>query len=122
MFLVSLARIIVYSMAPDGIPHAPSTSPTPTMTPLTSGMSTPRSQPGASVGDYLASHLGKVPLLGLKTYVGGSRALDSLVKLIASTESFFHPSNSGSWTADVCVLFIAPPISLVETVLVWCET
>ncbi|KAL4243149.1 BLM10 family protein [Abortiporus biennis] len=31
-------------------------------------------------------------------YLAGSRALDSLDKLITSTESFFHPSNSGPWT------------------------
>ena len=36
-----------------------------------------------------------------KTYLAGCRALDSLAKLIASTESFFHPTNSGSWTSDV---------------------
>jgi len=34
-------------------------------------------------------------------YLGGSKALDSLARMIASTESFFHPSNSGLWTADV---------------------
>ena len=37
----------------------------------------------------------------MKTYLAGSRALDSLAKLIATVESFFHPSNSGAWTADV---------------------
>ncbi|KAF9452549.1 hypothetical protein P691DRAFT_696832 [Macrolepiota fuliginosa MF-IS2] len=31
-------------------------------------------------------------------YIAGSRALDSLDKLITCTESFFHPSNSGPWT------------------------
>lgn len=36
-------------------------------------------------------------------YVGGSRSLDSLDKLITSTESFFHPSNSGHWTVNVGV-------------------
>lgn len=34
-----------------------------------------------------------------KGYVAGSKALDSLDRLITSTESFFHPSNSGPWTA-----------------------
>lgn len=33
-----------------------------------------------------------------KGYKAGSRALDSLDRLITSTESFFHPSNSGPWT------------------------
>ncbi|KAI0274846.1 hypothetical protein BC834DRAFT_814888 [Gloeopeniophorella convolvens] len=98
--IVSLARIIVYSMAPDGLPAAPSSAPTPLGTPFASGMNTPRHQ-GGSVGDYLTASLGKVPFLSLKSYIGGSKALDSLVKLIASTESFFHPSNSGAWTADL---------------------
>ena len=88
-------------MAPDGLPTAPSSAPTPLGTPFASGMNTPRNQ-GGSVGDYLTAPLAKIPFLSLKGYVGGSKALDSLVKLIASTESFFHPSNSGAWTADVC--------------------
>lgn len=33
-----------------------------------------------------------------KGYFAGSKALDSLDRLITSTESFFHPSNSGPWT------------------------
>lgn len=110
--LVSLARIIVYSMAPDGRPVAPSNAPTPMGTPMSSGFNTPgMSTPGfmtpraagsGSVGDYLTAHLHKMaPLLSSHSYVGGSKALDSLVKLIASTESFFHPSNSGAWTSDV---------------------
>lgn len=36
-----------------------------------------------------------------KGYIAGSRALDSLDRLITSTESFFHPSNSGPWTNTV---------------------
>ncbi|THH19718.1 hypothetical protein EW146_g1513 [Bondarzewia mesenterica] len=104
--IISLARIIVYSMAPDALPHAPSSAPTPFMTPLASGMNTPgvgtpRPSMNGNVGDYLCAHLGKMSLPSLKTYVGGSKALDSLIKLIASTESFFHPSNSGAWTADL---------------------
>ncbi|KAI9438389.1 hypothetical protein F5148DRAFT_883735 [Russula earlei] len=98
--IASLARIIVYSMAPDGLPTSPSSAPTPLGTPFASGMNTPRHQ-SSSVGDYLAAPLGKLPFLSLKSYVGGSKALDSLVKLIASTESFFHPSNSGAWTVDL---------------------
>ncbi|KAI0034951.1 hypothetical protein K488DRAFT_76958 [Vararia minispora EC-137] len=104
--IISLARLIVYSMAPDSLPSAPSTNPTPFVaTPLASGTSTPRLMnslgSAGSVGDYLTATLGKAPFAGLKTYTGGSKALDSLVKLIASTESFFHPSNSGAWTSDL---------------------
>lgn len=36
-----------------------------------------------------------------KGYMAGSKALDSLDRLITSTESFFHPSNSGPWTLAV---------------------
>ena len=90
-------------MTPDGLPTAPSSAPTPLGTPLASGTNTPRHQ-GGSIGDYLTAPLGKISFTSLKSYVGGSKALDSLVKLIASTESFFHPSNSGAWTADVCLL------------------
>ena len=89
-------------MTTDGLPTAPSSAPTPLGTPLASGMNTPRHQ-GGSVGDYITAPLGKISSMSLKSYVGGSKALDSLVKLIASTESFFHPSNSGAWTADVCL-------------------
>ncbi|KIK95621.1 hypothetical protein PAXRUDRAFT_826811 [Paxillus rubicundulus Ve08.2h10] len=31
-------------------------------------------------------------------YLAGSKAMDTLDRLITSTESFFHPSNSGPWT------------------------
>lgn len=37
----------------------------------------------------------------LPSYLAGSRALDSLDKIITSTESYFHPSNSGPWTNNV---------------------
>ena len=36
-----------------------------------------------------------------KSYTAGSKALDSLVKFIASCENFFHPNNSGYWTTSV---------------------
>jgi proteasome activator subunit 4 len=92
----SLAKIIVYSMTQDGIPAPVSTAGSPLFTPLPSGISTPvfMATPAA---DYLSAPLS----LGHQTYIGGSRALDSLARLIASTESFFHPSNSGAWTNDL---------------------
>ena len=61
-------------------------------------------EPNGNLGDYLSSPIGKKGRMR-KTYLAGSRALDSLARLIVSTESFFHPSNSGTWTADVCFMF-----------------
>ncbi|PSR73164.1 hypothetical protein PHLCEN_2v10976 [Hermanssonia centrifuga] len=103
----SLARIIVYSMSPDGIPTPASTAPTPFFTPTASGASTPLPHPHSNAGlagalaDYLSAPLGKASHLKSKTYLGGSKALDSLSKFIASTEGFFHPTNSGNWTNDL---------------------
>ena len=34
-------------------------------------------------------------------YLAGSKAMESLDKFITSTESFFHPSNSGLWSLSV---------------------
>ncbi|KAI0651592.1 hypothetical protein C8Q79DRAFT_934115 [Trametes meyenii] len=99
--IASLARIIVYSMAPDGLPAPSSNAPTPLFTPLTSGASTPLPHQNGGLGDYLSSPLGKGGRLKAKTYLAGCKALDSLARLIASTESFFHPTNSGSWTSDL---------------------
>lgn len=108
----SLARIIVYSMAPDSLPTPGSNVPTPALTPFQSGMNTPiphETRKGA-IGDYLSAPLGKGVHGKMKTYLAGSRALDSLAKLIATVESFFHPSNSGAWTADVSV-FLSDNVS-----------
>jgi proteasome activator subunit 4 len=97
--LASLARIIVYSMAPDATPLPLSNAPTPMFSPLPSGVNTPQINDG-KLGDFLAAPLGHQESTA---YLAGCRALDSLARMIASTESFFHPSNSGSWTADVCI-------------------
>ncbi|RXW16590.1 hypothetical protein EST38_g9267 [Candolleomyces aberdarensis] len=97
----SLARIIVYSMASDGPMVPPSNMPTPMFSPLPSAASTPHIQ-DTSLKDYLSAPLAgpRKPILP-HAYLGGSKALDSLARMIASTEQFFHPSNSGSWTADL---------------------
>lgn len=98
--IASLARIIVYSMAQDGVPTPASNAPTPSYTPMTSGVNTPQ-VPNGSVGDYLTVPLQHWNPSKGRTYLAGSKALDSLARLVASTEHFFHPTNSGSWTADV---------------------
>lgn len=69
------AKILVYSMSADG-PVRQDTAPT------------PRSMEGRFETEQTG-------------FIAGSKALDSLDKLITSTESFFHPSNSGPWTAHV---------------------
>lgn len=64
----SLAQAFVYSMAEDG--------------PRLSDVPSSGSQSNGADSGFTA----------------GSKALDSLARLIRSTESFFHPSNSGIWT------------------------
>lgn len=72
-------------------------------TPFTTGIVTP--QPGVGkLGDYFSAPLGPKRIKE-KKYLGGSKALDSLSKLIISCESFFHPTNSGKWTNDVRLSF-----------------
>jgi len=103
--LVYLAKIIVYYMAPDGIPVSVSNAQMPMFLPLLSGMCTPNFQRnGSSFGVYLVSSFWKRLLIPQRTYLAGSKALDSFTQLIVSTESFFHPLNSGSWTEDVSLL------------------
>lgn len=68
--LSSFASLIVYSMSQDS--PASGATPTGTNTPLD-------------------------PNSKKQTYLAGSKALDSLAKLIQATESFFHPSNYGAW-------------------------
>jgi len=69
----AMAKIFVYSMAIDG--------------------------PSRSDTDS-SQNSGEPPLQ--LVYLAGSKALDSLDRVITSTESFFHPSNSGPWTLSVC--------------------
>ena len=97
----SLARIIVYSIAQDGHAVASSNVPTPLFTPLPSGMNTPQVQ-SSTLKEFLSTPLGNKGPSKPRVYLAGSKALESLARLIASTESFFHPSNSGAWTSDVC--------------------
>jgi proteasome activator subunit 4 len=88
-------------MTPDGLPAPPSGS----STPFTAGIMTPQpGQPGTSpskVTDYFSAALGPKGRMKEKKYLGGSKALEALSKLIISCESFFHPTNSGKWTNDV---------------------
>jgi len=100
-------------MAPDGLAAPSSNAPTPVFTPLPSGMNTPQIHT-STLREYLSAPLGKGAHLKGKTYLAGSKALDSLARLIASTESFFHPTNSGAWTADVCVPSITLRISFLR--------
>ena len=106
----SLARIIVYSITPDGLPAPASGS----ATPLTAGIMTPQpGQPGISSGkvtDYFSASLAPKGRMKEKKYLGGSKALESLSKLIISCESFFHPTNSGKWTNDVRALSVPPSL------------
>lgn len=103
-------------MAPDAIPSPASNAPTPFFTPLASGASTPLPHQNGGLGDYLSAPLGKGGHLKAKTYLAGCKALDALVKLIASTESFFHPTNSGNWTNDVRVLLIRRRLTRTDVV------
>ncbi|TRM60121.1 hypothetical protein BD626DRAFT_571905 [Schizophyllum amplum] len=97
----SLARIIIYSMAPDSMPSPASNMPTPLFSPMPSGMNTPQVQQ-STLKEFLSAPLGKGHSTSRgRTYLAGSKALDSLVTLIASVESFFHPTNSGAWTVDL---------------------
>ncbi|KAK2462050.1 hypothetical protein APHAL10511_006513 [Amanita phalloides] len=98
--ITSLARIVVYSMALDGQPVPESSAATPMFSPLPSGMNTPQVTT-KNLQEFLEAPLGKGGVSRTKTYVAGCKALDSLLKMVASTESFFHPSNSGAWTADL---------------------
>lgn len=70
-----IAKLLVYSMAVDG-PIRQDAAPNPL----------------SKEGRFEAQQTG---------FLEGCKALDSLDRLITSTESFFHPSNSGAWTVNV---------------------
>ena len=70
----SLAKIMVYSMAVDGSVRS-------------------EASPSRDEGRFPSRQVG---------YLAGSKAMESLERFITSTESFFHPSNSGLWSLSVC--------------------
>jgi proteasome activator subunit 4 len=69
----SLAKLMVYSMAVDG----PARS---------------EASPSRGESKFPSRQVG---------YIAGSKAMESLDKFITSTESFFHPSNSGMWSLSL---------------------
>ena len=78
---------------------SPDSSSPPSIVPTRAGTPAPQ----RDAGEYLAAPLRRENRSS-EGYLAGCKALDSLAHLIASTESFFHPSNSGSWTTDVSEL------------------
>lgn len=74
----SLARIIVYSIAPDGPVHS---------------------------YEQHRSATHSVVQGGERTYLGGSRAIEHLATFILATEGFFHPLNTGHWQLQL-MMFI----------------
>ncbi|KAH8919753.1 hypothetical protein BT69DRAFT_1352911 [Atractiella rhizophila] len=108
----SFSTILVYSMSVDSVAASASIEKG-VLTPAT-GVGTPRlsrtntSSAGTATNGGVGGNLLVAALAGSgkerdrkkpkKSYVGGSRALDSLNKLVQALESFYHPSNYGDWT------------------------
>ncbi|BGP22448.1 Proteasome activator BLM10 [Rhodotorula toruloides] len=96
--LGSFAAVIVYSMAADARPSG--STPFGSKAPSRSGSRSNSPTRGAKA----PAAIGPNGLLGAvfgdkkeRTYLGGSKALDALAKLIQATEGYFHPSNYGKW-------------------------
>jgi proteasome activator subunit 4 len=85
--LHSFAILIVYSIAYDA--PAVGTTPIPSRTATPSASTTNLTAP-----DFVLN-AEQVPT---QSYLGGSKALDALAKLVQATESYYHPSNWGSWS------------------------
>lgn len=90
--LHSSAILLIYSMANDSpvLAKTPSGSKQPSRTASSTDL--------RMTGKDEALNPFKLVNGSTKAYVGGSKALDSLVKLINATETFFHPSNYGHWS------------------------
>lgn len=99
--LLALSEIIVYSMAEDEQPKADSSFATPrAATPINPALKRVK---GESNGMHHSGSSDSLADAGrraeaTKSYLGGSKALEQLSKLIVSCETFFHPSNHGAWT------------------------
>lgn len=91
--LHSLAILLIYSMSADSpvLEKTPAPSKQPSRRPSATALSSLNGSTPASNGTDTPTTA--------KAYVAGSRALDSLVKFINATETFFHPSNYGHWSA-----------------------
>ncbi|WOO84927.1 Autophagy-related protein 22 [Vanrija pseudolonga] len=110
----SLAEVIIYSMAEDSPiqPFGTNGAPTRAATPgpsnlphsdpvsrLKNGAATAMTRSGSN--DSLAAAGERIERS--RKYLAGSKALDHLSQLITSCETFFHPSNSGPWSAFLTV-------------------
>lgn len=100
--LASYAGVIVYSMAVD----APESGGTPMMSHAPSRAASTADLRKASASQSQPSLLATAlnTAAGAKrprTYLAGSKALDSLAKLMQATESFFHPSSYGTWALSL---------------------
>ncbi|GAA5895195.1 proteasome activator BLM10 [Sporobolomyces salmoneus] len=92
--LSSFAAIIVYSMSNDSSPSG--STPLGSKVPSRAGSPAPGSKANShGLLGVATANLTKVKKD--RTFLGGSKALDALAKLIQATESFFHPSNYGRW-------------------------